>query len=47
LQDPEQSTWTAGVATRSFDIDKAEDFTRALASPESLTVYKAKGYAAP
>ena len=47
LQDPEHSTWTAGVATRSVDIDRAKDFTRVLASPESLRVYKAKGYAAP
>lgn len=47
LQDPEHSTWTAGVAARSVDIDRAKDLTRVLASPESLRVYKAKGYAAP
>ena len=47
LQDLGHSTWTAGVATRSVDIDRAKDFTRALASPESLRVYKAKGYTAP
>jgi len=47
LQDPEHSTWTAGVATRSVDIDRAKDFARVLASPESLRVYKAKGYTAP
>src|SRR5215472_1943640 len=47
LQDPEHSTWTAGVATRSVDIDRAKGFTQVLASPESLRVYKAKGYAAP
>jgi ABC-type molybdate transport system substrate-binding protein len=47
LQDPEHSTWTAGVATRSVDVGRAKDFIRVLASPESLRVYKAKGYTAP
>jgi len=47
LQDPEHSTWTAGVPTTSVDIDKAKDFTRVLASPQSLRVFKAKGYTAP
>ena len=47
LQDPEHSTWTAGVVTRSVDVDKGKEFTRVLTSPESLRVYKAKGYTAP
>ena len=47
LQDPEHSTWTAGVVTMSVDVDKEKEFTRVLTSPESLRVYKAKGYTAP
>jgi len=47
MQDPEHSTWTAGVATRSVDIDRAKAFIRVLASPESLRVFKAKGYTPP
>ena len=47
LQDPEHSTWTAGAATKTDDLERAKAFTQMLASPESLGVYKIKGYALP
>lgn len=47
LQDPEHSTWTAGAATKAADLGAAKDFTQFLASPESLGVFKSKGFAPP
>lgn len=47
LQDPEHSTWTAGVVTKSADLEAAKHFTQMLASPESLGVFKDKGFAPP
>ena len=47
LQDPEHSTWTAGAATKAADLVAAKDFTQFLASPESLGVFKSKGFAPP
>jgi molybdate transport system substrate-binding protein len=47
LQDPEHSTWTAGAATKSSDLATAKAFTQMLASPESLGVFKSKGFTPP
>lgn len=47
LQDPEHSTWTAGAATKAADLEAAKGFTQFLASPESLGVFKSKGFAPP
>jgi hypothetical protein len=47
LQDPEHSTWTAGAATKATDLGAAKGFTKFLASPESLGVFKSKGFAPP
>jgi molybdate transport system substrate-binding protein len=47
LQDPEDSTWTAGVATKSSDPATAQAFTQMLASPESRGVFKDKGFTLP
>ena len=47
LQDPEHSTWTAGAATTAADLGAAKDFTQFLASPESLGVFKSKGFTPP
>ena len=47
LQDPENSTWTAGASAESADIETAKRFTQVLASPESLGVFKDKGFTAP
>jgi len=47
LQDPEHSTWTAGAATKTDDLERAKAFTQMLASPESLGVFKSRGYASP
>jgi len=47
LQDPENSTWTAGAATKAADLEKAKAFTQMLASPESLGVFKSKGFTPP
>ena len=47
LQDPEHSTWTAGAATKAADLGAAKAFTRFLASPESLGVFKGKGFTPP
>jgi molybdate transport system substrate-binding protein len=47
LQDPEHSTWTAGAATKSSDLATAKAFTQMLASPESLGVFKSKGFTSP
>ena len=45
--DPEQSTWTAGAATKAADPGGAKAFTQFLASPESLGVFKSKGFTPP
>jgi molybdate transport system substrate-binding protein len=45
--DPEHSTWTAGAATKAADLEGAKAFTQFLASPESLGVFKSKGFAPP
>jgi molybdate transport system substrate-binding protein len=47
LQDPEHSILLAGAATKSADHETAGDFTRVLASPESLGVFKGKGFTPP
>jgi molybdate transport system substrate-binding protein len=47
LQDPENSTWTAGASAKSADVETARHFTQALASPESLGVFKSKGFTPP
>jgi molybdate transport system substrate-binding protein len=47
LQDPEHSTWTAGAATKSSDLATAKAFSQMLASPESLGVFKSKGFTPP
>jgi len=47
LQDPEDSTWTAGAATKSSDLATAKAFTQMLASPESLEVFQDKGFTPP
>lgn len=47
LQDPEHSTWTAGAATKAADLERAKAFTQMLASPESLGVFKSKGFTPP
>ncbi|HUB96440.1 MAG TPA: substrate-binding domain-containing protein [Stellaceae bacterium] len=47
LQDPEHSLWTAGAATKAADLEKAKAFTAMLASPESLAIFKSKGYTPP
>lgn len=47
LQDPEHSTWTAGAPTKAADLAAAKRFTQMLASPESLGVFKDKGFAPP
>ena len=47
LQDPEYSTWTAGAATKAADLGTAKGFTQVLASPESLGIFKSKGFTAP
>jgi molybdate transport system substrate-binding protein len=47
LQDPEHSTWTAGAATNSADLRAAKRFIQVLASPESLGVFKSKGFTPP
>jgi len=47
LQDPEDSTWTAGAATKSSDLANAKAFTQMLASPESRGVFKGKGFTPP
>jgi molybdate transport system substrate-binding protein len=47
LQDPEQSTWTAGAATKAADLEGAKAFTQFLASPESLGVFTSKGFTPP
>ncbi len=47
LQDPENSTWTAGASAKSADIETAKHFTQVLASPESLGVFKDKGFTPP
>lgn len=47
LQDSEHSTWTAGAATKAADLGAAQAFTQMLASPESLGVFKDKGFAPP
>jgi len=43
LQDPEHSTWTAGAVTKAADLGSAKDFTKELASPESLGVFRGRG----
>jgi len=47
LQDPENSTWTAGASAKSADLGAAKGFTQFLASPESLGVFKGKGFTPP
>ncbi len=47
LQDPENSTWTAGASAKSADLGAAKGFTQFLASPESLGVFKSKGFTPP
>jgi molybdate transport system substrate-binding protein len=47
LQDRENSTWTAGAATKAADLGAAKDFTQVLASPESLGIFKSKGFTPP
>lgn len=47
LQDPEDSTWTAGAATKAADLGAAKGFTKVLASPQSLGIFKGKGYTPP
>jgi len=47
LQDPENSTWTAGAATKAADLERAKAFTQMLASPESLGIFKSKGFTPP
>lgn len=47
LQDPEDSTWTAGAAARAADLGAANGFIQVLVSPESLGVFKSKGYSTP
>jgi molybdate transport system substrate-binding protein len=47
LQDPEHSTWAAGAATKSAELKGAEAFTQMLASPETLGIFKSKGFAPP
>lgn len=47
LQDSERSTWTAGATTKAADLKAAKAFTKMLASPESLALFKAKGFAPP
>jgi molybdate transport system substrate-binding protein len=47
LQDPEHSTWTAGAATKAADLERAKAFAQMLASPESLEVFKGKGFTPP
>ncbi|HET6605341.1 MAG TPA: substrate-binding domain-containing protein [Rhodopila sp.] len=47
LQDPVHSTWGAGATTKSADLEKAKAFTQMLASPESLEVFKSKGFTPP
>jgi molybdate transport system substrate-binding protein len=47
LQDPENSTWTAGASAKSADPARAKAFTQMLASPESLGVFKDKGFTLP
>ena len=47
LQDPEHSTWTAGAATKAADLERAKAFTQELASPESLGLFKSKGFTPP
>jgi molybdate transport system substrate-binding protein len=47
LQDPAQSTWAAGAATKAPDLEGAKDLVRVLASPESLGAFKAKGFTPP
>jgi ABC-type molybdate transport system substrate-binding protein len=47
LQDLEHSTWTAGASTKAADLEAAKSFTRFLAAPESLGVFKGKGFAPP
>ena len=47
LQDPEHSTWTSGAATKAADLGAAKGFTQELASPESLGVFKGKGFTPP
>ena len=45
--DPEQSTWTAGAATKAADLEGAKAFTQFLASTESLGVFTSKGFTPP
>jgi molybdate transport system substrate-binding protein len=47
LQDPEHSTWTGGAATKAAAPERAKALTQMLASPESLGVFKGKGYTPP
>ena len=47
LQGPEHSTWTAGAATKAADLGAAKGFTQEFASPESLGVFKGKGFTRP
>lgn len=47
LQDPKNSTWTAGAATKAADLERAKAFTQMLASPESLGIFKSKGFTPP
>ena len=47
LQDVENSTWTAGASVKSADIETAKRFTQMLASSESLTIFKDKGFTPP
>jgi molybdate transport system substrate-binding protein len=47
LQDPEHSTWAAGAATKAADVERAKAFTQMLASPESLEIFKSKGFTPP
>ena len=47
LQDPEDSTWTAGATSKSGDLATAKAFTQMLASPESFGIFKSKGFTPP
>jgi len=47
LQDPGHSTWTAGAAIKAADLGAAKGFTQEIASPESLSVFKGKGFTPP
>ena len=47
LQNLERSVWTAGAATKAADLGAARGLTQFLVSPESLGIFKGKGYTPP